>query len=179
MKPATITPLELSQRLALDPALTLLDVRTPAEFAEARASAARNLPLPDVTAAALSTLGHTDATAPVYLLCQAGKRAETAATRLSAAGFAQPVVVLGGTEAWLAAGLPAVRGTNRAIGIERQVRIGAGALVFGGVVLAHTVHPGFVWLAGFVGAGLVFAGVTGFCGMGLLLARAPWNRRRV
>ena len=63
-----------------------------------------------------------------------------------------------------------------AIGLERQVRIGAGALVVVGVVLAQMVNPGFVWLSAFVGAGLVFAGVTGFCGMGLLLAKAPWNR---
>jgi rhodanese-related sulfurtransferase len=159
MKLASITASELSARLAAESGLTLIDVRTPAEFAELHAAP-----------------GHADASAPVYVLCQSGKRAESACARLSSAGFAKAVVVTGGTEAWAAAGLPVVRGQGSAIGIERQVRIGAGALVVLGVVLAQTVHANFVWLSAFVGAGLVFAGVTGFCGMGLLLAKAPWNR---
>lgn len=154
----------------------MIDVRTPAEFDELHASGARNLPLPDVSREALAAHGHTDPSSAVYVICQSGKRAEAACARLAASGFTQAVVVAGGTDAWEAAGLPVVRGVTRAIGIERQVRIGAGALVLVGVVLSQAVHPGFVWLSAFVGAGLVFAGVTGFCGMGILLARAPWNR---
>jgi rhodanese-related sulfurtransferase len=87
------------------------------------------------------------------------------------------VVVEGGTEAWIAAGLPVDRGTVTAISLERQVRIAAGALVLLGVLLGWLVHPAFFGLSGFVGAGLVFAGITDFCGMGLLLARMPWNNR--
>jgi rhodanese-related sulfurtransferase len=87
------------------------------------------------------------------------------------------VVVVGGTLAWTAAGLPVVRGEAKMISLERQVRIAAGALVATGAVLAQVVHPGFIWLSGVVGAGLVFAGITDFCGMGLLIARLPWNRR--
>lgn len=154
----------------------VVDVRTPGEFAELHAVPARNLPLPDVSAGALEKLGHAGRAAQVYLLCQSGKRAEAACRRLAGEGFERAVVVTGGTEAWSAAGLPVVQGASRAIGLERQVRIAAGALVVLGVALSLTVHPGFVWLAGFVGAGLVFAGATGFCGMGLLLAQAPWNR---
>ena len=60
--------------------------------------------------------------------------------------------------------------------LERQVRIAAGTLVVLGTVLGLTVHPGFIGLSAFVGAGLIFAGVTDTCGMGLLLARMPWNR---
>lgn len=176
MKFATIPAPELAALLATDAGLTVIDVRTPAEFAALHATPARNLPLPDVTPPALATLGHADATKPVYVLCQSGKRAESACARLTSAGFARAVVVMGGTEAWAAAGLPVVRGSGNAIGLERQVRIGAGALVVLGVLLARMVHPNFLWLSAFVGAGLVFAGVTGFCGMGLLLAKAPWNR---
>lgn len=176
MPPPAISPAALAARLAAEPTLTVIDVRTPAEFAEQHATPARNLPLPDATPAALAALGHADPAAPVFVLCQGGKRAETACARLAAAGFTQAVVVSGGTDAWAAAGLPVMRGSAHGIGIERQVRIGAGALVVLGVVLSQTVQPGFVWLAGFVGAGLVFAGATGFCGMGLLLAKAPWNR---
>ncbi len=176
MSHTTITPAELARKLTASPGSTVLDVRTPAEFAEVHATPARNLPLPDVSAAALIASGHVDLAAPVYLLCQTDRRATSAADKLAAEGFKQPVVVVGGTMAWIAAGLPLVRGTKKAIGLERQVRIAAGSLVFTGVILSHFVHPGFIWLSGFVGAGLVFAGITDFCGMGLLLARAPWNR---
>jgi hypothetical protein len=62
------------------------------------------------------------------------------------------------------------------ISVERQVRIAAGAMVFTGVILGTFVYEGFYGLSGFVGAGLIFAGVTDWCGMGLLLARAPWNK---
>ncbi len=176
MSHATLTPAQLAHTLASTPAATVIDVRTPAEFAEAHAAPARNLPLPDISAAALAALGHSDLGAPVYLLCQTDRRATAAADTLASAGYKQPVVVVGGTIAWLAAGLPAVRGSKKALSIERQVRIGAGTLVVVGVVLSHFVHPSFVGLSAFVGAGLVFAGVTDFCGMGILLAKAPWNR---
>jgi rhodanese-related sulfurtransferase len=87
-------------------------------------------------------------------------------------------VVEGGTLAWIEAGLPVTRGTAKVISLERQVRIAAGALVLTGVLLGWFVHPPFFGLAGFVGAGLVFAGITDFCGMGLLLAKLPWNTRQ-
>ena len=67
-------------------------------------------------------------------------------------------------------------GGSRVISLERQVRIAAGSLVLLGVALGLLVHPAFIGLAAFVGAGLVFAGVTDWCGMGLLLARMPWNQ---
>ena len=176
MSHVTLSPVELAGLLSTQSGLAVIDVRTPAEFAEVHATPARSLPLPDVSAAALAKLGHADTAAPVYLLCKSGRRAVTAADTLAAQGFTRPVVITGGTDAWLAAGLPVVRGATKAVSIERQVRIGAGGLVFAGVLLAHFVNPNFIWLSGFVGAGLVFAGVTDFCGMGILLAKAPWNR---
>ena len=96
---------------------------------------------------------------------------------LTKEGFTQPIVVTGGTLAWIDAGLPVTRGTAKVISLERQVRIVAGALVVTGVVLAQSVNHWFIGLSAFVGAGLVFAGITDFCGMGLLLARMPWNKR--
>jgi rhodanese-related sulfurtransferase len=176
MSHATITPSELARTLYSAPASTVIDVRTPGEFAEARAVPARNLPLPDVSKAGLASLGHSDTDAPVYVLCQSGRRAVAASDKLAAAGFRQPVVVTGGTEAWIAAGLPVVVGGKKAVGLERQIRIAAGAIALTGALLAQFVHPAFIWISGFVGAGLVFAGVTDICAMGLLLARAPWNR---
>ncbi|MBO0696981.1 MAG: DUF2892 domain-containing protein, partial [Zavarzinella sp.] len=94
---------------------------------------------------------------------------------LLAAGCPDVMNVEGGTAAWAAAGLPVVRG-RKAVSLERQVRIAAGLLVVLGAVLGWLVHPAFVGLSAFVGAGLVFAGVTDTCGMGMLLARMPWNR---
>jgi rhodanese-related sulfurtransferase len=111
------------------------------------------------------------------LLCRSGGRAQKAAEKFLREGFNESVVVTGGTQAWIDAGLPVERGTIKVMSLERQVRIVAGSLVFIGVVLGWFVHRGFFGLSAFVGAGLVFAGITDFCGMGLLLARMPWNKR--
>ncbi len=85
------------------------------------------------------------------------------------------VNVEGGTQAWDQAGLPVVRG-QQAMSLERQVRIAAGSLVVLGSALGAFVSPYWIGLAAFVGAGLVFAGITDTCGMGMLLARMPWNK---
>jgi rhodanese-related sulfurtransferase len=86
-------------------------------------------------------------------------------------------VLEGGIDAWIAAGLPTEHDRKAPLEIMRQVQIVAGMLVLAGVALGATVSPGFLLLSGFVGAGLTFAGATGFCGMARLLALAPWNRR--
>ena len=86
--------------------------------------------------------------------------------------------VEGGTSAWDADGLPVVRG-RKSMSLERQVRIAAGTLVLSGVVLGFAIHPGFFGLSGFVGAGLIFAGITDTCAMGMMIAKMPWNRVNV
>ena len=169
----TISPIELQNLLAAQPGLPLLDVRTPMEFVEVHVPQARNVPLDELQPGALQF----SKAQPVYLLCRSGQRAAKAAEKLAKAGFVQPVVITGGTLAWIDANLPVTRGQSKVISIERQVRIIAGSLVLIGVVLGWFVHRGFYGLAAFVGAGLVFAGVTDFCSMGLLLARLPWNRK--
>jgi rhodanese-related sulfurtransferase len=90
----------------------------------------------------------------------------------------EAVVVEGGTLAWNEAGLPVERGPVKVISLERQVRMTAGSLVLSGILLGSLVHRGFFGLSAFVGAGLVFAGITDFCGMGLLLSKPPWNTRK-
>src|SRR5690606_9040927 len=102
-------------------------------------------------------------------------RGQQACERFLAAGYSNVVNVQGGTLACIEAGLPIVRG-KQAMSLERQVRVAAGLLVLLGVILAWLVHPVFISLAAFVGAGLVFAGLTDTCGMGMLLAKMPWNR---
>jgi rhodanese-related sulfurtransferase len=158
-----------------DAGALLLDVRSPAEFRCGHVRGATNLPLEAVTAAKVGQLRGENATRRIVLLCASGKRATVAAERLSGQSL-QILVVTGGTFACAQGGQPLDKTSNGVISIERQVRIAAGTLVFGGVMLGTFVHPGFYGLSGFIGAGLVFAGVTDWCGMGLLLARAPWNR---
>lgn len=172
----TITPSELNKLLAAQPTLSLLDVRTGLEFDELHVPQARNIPLHKFNPRALLESGQIPKDQPIYLLCRSGSRACKAADKLTRAGL-DAVVVEGGTQAWSEAGLPIQRGETKSISLERQVRIAAGSLVVLGVALEHLVHPAFIALSAFVGAGLVFAGITDFCGMGLLLARMPWNNK--
>ena len=169
----TISPVELQNILATQPASTIIDVRTPVEFAEVHVPQARSVPLDELKPGSLQLPKDQR----VYLLCRSGQRATKAADKFAKEGFSQPVVVEGGTLAWIEANLPVTRGTVKVISLERQVRIAAGAIVLVGVLLARFVNFNFIWLSGFVGAGLIFAGITDFCGMGLLLAKLPWNRR--
>lgn len=167
----TIAAKELSHLLTTQPGAVLIDVRTPVEFSEAHVLQARNVPLDRLAPAVVA-----DKSQAVYILCRSGARAAKAAEQFAQAGLDNAVVVEGGTLAWIEAGLPVERGMVRVMSLERQVRVAAGSLVLAGVLLGWLVHPGFFAVSGFVGAGLVFAGITDFCGMGLLLAKAPWNR---
>ena len=169
----TISPLDLNKLFAAQPGLALVDVRTPVEFAEVHVPQARNVPLDQLQSGAVPVAKNQ----PVYLLCRSGQRATKAAEQLAKQGFADPIVVEGGTLAWIEANLPVTRSAGKFISLERQVRIVAGTIVLAGVLLAYFVDARFIWLSGFVGAGLIFAGITDFCGMGLLLAKMPWNKR--
>jgi rhodanese-related sulfurtransferase len=171
----TISPVELQQILAAQPDAAVLDVRTPVEFAEVHVPQAQNIPLDELKPSSLQLRKDQ----PVYLLCRSGQRATKAAEKFSRESFLQPIIVEGGTLAWIGANLPVTRSSIKIISLERQVRIVAGSLVLIGVLLGWFVHRGFFGLSAFVGAGLVFAGITDFCGMGLLLARLPWNKRKV
>jgi rhodanese-related sulfurtransferase len=172
----SVSPGELNRMIASGCPVELLDVRTPGEFESAHVPGARLIPLDELDAGTfLKQRGEADR--PVYVLCQSGGRARKAIEKLRQAGFGGGVLVEGGTQAWIEAGLPVTRGTAKVISLERQVRIAAGSLVLTGVLLAYFVHPGFIALSAFVGVGLVFAGVTDWCGMGLLLTKLPWNHK--
>jgi rhodanese-related sulfurtransferase len=173
----TITPVELESLLKTQSDLALLDVRTPAEFAGVHVPQAHNVPLDHFDPGSLLTSGQLTQDKPVYLLCHSGARATKAAEKLAREGLDHGVVIEGGTQAWIKVGLPVDRGPGNVISLERQVRIGAGSFVLLGVLLAIFVHPYFIGLSAFVGTGLVFAGITDWCGMGLLLAKLPWNSR--
>jgi rhodanese-related sulfurtransferase len=172
--PATISPQELAERRARGQSATLIDVRTPAEFREVHVDFARNVPLDRLNPEELKAQLNGAAAEGLFVICRSGNRASQACQKLAAAGL-DVVNVAGGTLAWEAAGLPVVCG-KKTISLERQVRIAAGFLVLLGAVLALTVHPYFALLSAFVGAGLMFAGITDTCGMAMVLARMPWNQ---
>jgi rhodanese-related sulfurtransferase len=148
---------------------TLIDVRTPAEYQSAHVIGAELCPLDRLNAAAFSH--SNDQASAVYILCQSGKRARIAAEKLSAIGFAQVLVIEGGTEAGIA-----IKYGKLALSIERQVRIAAGLLVLCGTLAGVYVHPSFLFVPGLVGAGLIFAGISDTCGMAMLLTKCPWNQ---
>lgn len=172
MAVATITPQRLDELVRSGQAVDLIDVRTPLEFREIHIGFARNMPLDRLDPASLRSSVSNGR--PLYVTCRSGNRGKQACEKLAAAGLVDVVNVEGGTSAWEQAGLPVVRG-KKAMSLERQVRIAAGLLVLIGAVLGFFVHPYFIGLSAFVGAGLIFAGVTDTCGMGMLIARMPWN----
>jgi len=174
MSLTTIRPQQLAD-LCKNGQVELIDVRTPVEYRELHVAAARNVPLEKLDPKSLMHTRNGSKDAPLYLICRSGSRGRQACDKFLAAGFPNVVNVEGGTLAWAECGLPVVRG-KKAISLERQVRIAAGSLVLLGVLLGLLVHPALVGLAAFVGAGLVFAGITDTCGMGMLLARMPWNQ---
>jgi rhodanese-related sulfurtransferase len=112
----------------------------------------------------------------VVVICRSGGRARQAAEKLSVHPLPSLRILEGGMQSWEGAGLPVIQG-RKTISLERQVRIAAGALVFVGSALGYFIHPAWIALSAFIGAGLVFAGVTDTCGMAMVLARMPWNTR--
>ena len=170
---ASINVNELAANGVRGQPIELIDVRTPAEFAGVHAAPARNVPLDQLDPAAVLRQ-HGNAGGPLYVICQKGGRGRQACERLAQAGFAHAINVEGGTDAWVAAGLPTVH-DKPMMALERQVRIAAGSMMLAGLALSY-IHPAFLGLSAFVGAGLVFSGVTDTCGMGMVLAKMPWNR---
>lgn len=150
---------------------TIIDVREADEFAREHIPGARNTPL--------GTLAQESARQGGILVyhCKSGMRTKANAEKLAAAaGNCEAYILDGGIDGWKAAGLPVAADASQPIELIRQVQIAAGSLVVLGVVLGAAVHQGFYALPALVGAGLVFAGISGFCGMARLLVLMPWNR---
>lgn len=172
----TITPKQLAE-LQKQGQVDLIDVRTPVEFREVHAVGARNVPLDSLDPNKLEQSRNGSSGQPLYIICRSGSRAGKACEKFLASGLDHVVNVEGGTQAWAEAGLPVKRG-KKAISLERQVRIVAGFFALLGAVLGFFVHPYFVGISAFIGAGLMFAGITDTCGMGMMLAKMPWNKVR-
>ena len=151
--------------------IPLIDVRTPAEYGSVHADGAVNHPMESFDLEKVPFARDEE----IHVICQSGGRSMKICQKLEAAGFTKIVNVDGGTSAWQSAGLPLVEG-KKVMSLERQVRIAAGSLVVIGAAVGQFVHPAGFGLSAFIGAGLVFAGVTDSCGMGMMIAKMPWNR---
>lgn len=166
MIPLTISPVEARTKCA--GGARLVDIRGADEFARARAAGAENRPL--------DQLGRIEGEGPVVFMCRSGMRTAASAAKLAGCHAGEAFILDGGLEAWRKAGLPVEEDRGQPLEIMRQVQIAAGLLVLTGIVLGWLLAPGWLALSAFVGAGLTFAGLTGWCGMANLLALMPWNR---
>jgi len=168
----TIKPAEA--RRLLDSGALLIDIREADEHAREKIPGARHLPLSKLDDADLAP--HQGK--PVIFHCKSGVRTQTTAPRLAAklVETCEAYIVEGGLDAWRKAGLPVVSDRHQPLELQRQVQIGAGSLAFVGTLLGLFVSSWFFAVPAFVGAGLITAGLTGFCGMARILMRAPWNR---
>jgi rhodanese-related sulfurtransferase len=167
MSLSTISPIE-AKRL-IDAGAILIDIRAADEHARERIPNARNHPLGELTKLDGSA-------APVVFHCRAGSRTAANAGKLAAAANCEAYILDGGIEAWKRAGLHVLADRSQPIEIMRQAQIAAGSLVLLGVLLGYFVHPACYLISLFIGGGLLFAGLTGWCGMAKLLALMPWNK---
>jgi rhodanese-related sulfurtransferase len=165
---------EINKKLGDGNECQVIDVREFSEWDSERIAEAQLMPLSNFE----KHIAEIDHNKPVYLFCRSGNRAGRAAEKLSNMGFTDVHVVEGGLQAWTQAELPVIKGESKIWSLERQVRFAAGFLVLAGVLLSVFAHRHFIWLAAFVGGGLVFAAVTDTCGMAMMLARMPWNRQK-
>jgi rhodanese-related sulfurtransferase len=167
----TISPSEA--RRLLEDGATLVDIREADEHAREKAPSARHLPLSKLDEADLDL--HQGK--PVIFHCRSGARTLAHAPRLAAkAGDCEAYVLDGGLDAWKRAGLPIATDRRQPLELQRQVQIGAGSLTLLGMLFGLLASPWFYAVPVLVGAGLITAGVTGFCGMAHLLMGAPWNK---
>jgi rhodanese-related sulfurtransferase len=157
-------------RRLLDQGAVLVDVREADEHAREHVPGAKSNPLSRLVPV------EQPAGKAVIFHCRSGARTAANAARLADAASCEAYVLEGGLDAWKKAGLPVAVDRRQPLEIMRQVQIVAGSLVLLGIVLGVWVAPAFFGLSAFVGAGLVFAGASGWCGMARLLALMPWNR---
>lgn len=165
---ANIRSIDQAALLRMGEQRLLVDVREPAEFAGERLPGSINIPLSRLEAEA-SGLPKDK---PLVILCRSGRRSQDAAGRLSALGYSDVMVLVGG----LACCQGLEKGPGGAWAMERQVRMAAGSLVLLGLALSWAVHPALLCLSAGIGAGLVYSAATDTCGMAMILARMPWNR---
>ncbi|HTW34819.1 MAG TPA: rhodanese family protein [Rhizomicrobium sp.] len=160
-----------AQRLMTEKGAQLVDIREPMEHARESIPGAKLMPLSQMRGQDLG-----NGCPAVIFHCQAGSRTANNVEKLAVCGAPEVYLLEGGLAGWKEAGLPTSLDRSKPIELQRQVQIAAGSLVLLGLTLAATASPWFAAISAFVGCGLVFAGLSGWCGMARLLAIMPWNR---
>ena len=150
----------------------LIDIREADEFAREHIGGAVSIPLSTVEQADVKL----EAGRTAVFHCKSGMRTEANCAKLAARVDGNALILEGGLDAWKKAGLPVKDNAKAPLPMNRQVQITAGALVLTGALIGTFVHPAGYALSGFIGAGLIFAGVSGWCGMANVLAMMPWNK---
>ncbi|MFC4494690.1 rhodanese-like domain-containing protein [Streptomyces ovatisporus] len=173
--PAALRPAEAAPRVG---DYTVIDVRTPSEYASGHLPGAHNIPL-DQLASAVPALQEVAARHELLVVCASGARSGQGCAALAEHGITATTLT-GGTHAWAEQGheLEHPDDARASWPMERQVRFTAGALVLLGLLLALLVHPAFQLMSAFVAGGLVFSALTDTCGMAAVLAKLPHNRTR-
>jgi rhodanese-related sulfurtransferase len=166
----TITAWELKKTMDKND-IVLIDVREPAEHRSERIEGGRLIPLGDISAEQLPS------SKKIAVYCRSGKRSADACEKLLTRNPSLDVVSLeGGIMSWIQAGFKVKKSGSMILPLDRQTQIAAGFIAFSGTILGALIHPAFYILPGFIAAGLVFSGITGWCGMAKLLAKMPWNQ---
>ncbi|HBG28329.1 MAG: hypothetical protein A2Y10_02105 [Planctomycetes bacterium GWF2_41_51] len=168
-----VRPMDAAKILKEDPKAKILDVRSAMEVNQSRIENSVNIPIDMIS----GKIGDLSESKQNYLvLCHSGNRATMAAEMMMHAGIANVKVLQGGITQWQKEKLPVIKGQG-GISLERQVRIIVGSLVLTGIILALLVNWGFIFISAFVGCGLVFAGITDSCMMGMMLMKLPYNKK--
>jgi rhodanese-related sulfurtransferase len=169
----TISPRDAMAFAEKDPQVKLLDVRSALEFNEAHIKNSMNVPL-DMLPNKINELSQSKQSYVVF--CRTGNRSPMAADMLLQSGIHAVKVMEGGITRWQKEGLPVIKGQG-GVSLERQVRIIAGSLVFFGIIMSGLIHWTFIFISVFVSCGLIYAGLTDNCLMGMLLMKLPYNKK--
>ncbi|KKI44181.1 membrane protein [Obesumbacterium proteus] len=172
MTPESISPQE-AKRL-IDQGAVLIDIRDPGEYLREHIPNALSLPLTDITAG--KKLDGIKGQPVIFHCLSGGRTTQNANALMNAASPVPALMLAGGINAWKSAHLPTIEDKKHPLPIMRQVQIVSGTLILISVVLGYTIDSRLFLLSGLVGAGLLFAGVSGLCGMASLLLKMPWNR---
>ena len=169
MSGKVLTP-QAAQELIAQGAV-LVDIRGADEYAREHIADARHMPMERLTTEGLKNEANA-----VIFHCRSGNRTVMNAQALDDCATCEVFILEGGLAGWKRAGLPVIKDSKQPLELQRQVQIGAGSMILLGVILGTFVAPQWYALSGFVGAGLIMAGVTGFCGLARVLMKMPWNK---
>lgn len=168
-----VSPRDAQALVSQDARFKFLDVRSPLEFSEVHIKDAKNIPID----ALASKIDELNTSGDRYIvLCRTGNRSPMAADMILQSGAQGVKVMQGGMTRWQKDGLSVIKGKS-VISLERQVRTIAGSLMLFGIIMAWLVHKAFIFVSVWVACGLIFAGITNSCLMGMLLMKLPYNKK--